>query len=49
MKGFLNQEQIEYVLFHPGYHIDLSESVRKSFVFIHEGERTEMMPGKMPI
>lgn len=34
MKGFLNQSQIEYVLYHLNYHIDLNETIRNSFIFL---------------
>lgn len=47
MKGFLNHEQIEYVLFHLGQHITISKAIRDSFVFIKEGENPSAFPGKI--
>jgi hypothetical protein len=38
MKGFLNYEQIEYVLFHLNHHINLNKRLRKSLIFIKSQE-----------
>ena len=38
MKGFLNHAQIEYVLYHLGHHIVLNEAIKKSFIYVRQGE-----------
>jgi hypothetical protein len=39
MKGFLNLQQIQYVLFHLGQHVDLNNEIKGSFVFLESAEK----------
>ncbi|HUX59159.1 MAG TPA: polysaccharide deacetylase family protein [Bacteroidales bacterium] len=47
MKGFLNFEQIEYVLFHLNNHITLNSGIRESLVFIKSPVEISEHPGKI--
>ena len=47
MKGFLNFEQIEYVLFHLNNHVDLNNGIRESLVFIRSQVEIPEHTGKI--
>ncbi len=38
MKGYLNTQQIEYVLYHLGFFIEIDEMLKKKILFVKQGE-----------
>ncbi len=47
MKGFLNTNQIEYVLSHLSQSIDLSEEIKENFVFVKSIEESILYKNKI--
>lgn len=47
MKGYLDNAKIEYVLFHLGHHIDLTDRLRESMIFIKSGEDLSAVTNKI--
>jgi hypothetical protein len=47
MKGYLSKEQIDYVLFHLAFTFEITDDIRKRFVFISETDTIHNYSGKI--